>query len=419
MNVRELRPLRVAGLMLLCCVLGFALLTAAFCVPLRALRDAEETAALFRSEGNRPKAIPTYLGSTGDGYTDALMLSEALYRDPDVGPLEQAVYVYRLYGSESASADLADLLEGNPPTYTISYERYWHVFLVLLRPLLILFSYADLRMLSCAAQMLLFALTVALMARRGLTALILPFTVMTLALSPMGTLLSLQYFSAYSLMMLGMLAVLLLDGRLSRGANYYYFFLLQGIATCYFDFLTYPLVTLCMPLLLALYLHRDGRGLLALTIGCGAAWCVGYVGFWALKWIAGSLLVQENLIRRALYRVLYQTTPEKAGDFSRLDALAANLAAYCRPGYAVLFGGSALLCAAPLLRSRSRARVLLTGGRPLLLAMALAPLAWWLMAANHSIVHTFFTHKEFAIAVFAVLLWLRSAEDAPGLAKRE
>lgn len=244
--------------------------------------------------------------------------------------------------------------------------------------------------------MLLFTLTVSLMARRGLTALILPFTVMTLALSPMGTLLSLQYFSAYSLMMLGMLAVLLLDGRLSRGANYYYFFLLQGIATCYFDFLTYPLVTLCMPLLLALYLHRDGRGLLALTIGCGAAWCVGYVGFWALKWIVGSLLVQENLIRRALYRVLYQATPEKAGDFSRLDALAANLAAYCRPGYAVLFGGSALL-----------------------LAMALAPLAWWLMAANHSIVHTFFTHKEFAIAVFAVLLWLRSAEDVPGLAKRE
>lgn len=148
MNVRELRPLRVAGLMLLCCVLGFALLTAAFCLPLRALRDAEETAALFRSEGNRPKAIPTYLGSTGDGYTDALMLSEALYRDPDVGPLEQAVYVYRLYGSESASADLADLLEGNPTPFTISYERYWHGFLVLLRPLLMLFSYADLRMLS-------------------------------------------------------------------------------------------------------------------------------------------------------------------------------------------------------------------------------------------------------------------------------
>ena len=49
MNVRELKLLRVAGLLLLCCVLGFALLTASFCLPLYSLRDAEETAALLRS----------------------------------------------------------------------------------------------------------------------------------------------------------------------------------------------------------------------------------------------------------------------------------------------------------------------------------------------------------------------------------
>ena len=410
MNIRHFKPLYAVMLLLLCCVVGFALLTAAFCLPLSGLRDAQETAAVFRSEGNRPQTIPTYTGSTGDGFTDALMLAEAIFDDPDVSPLEQAVHVYRRYATDSASADLAEQLEGNDLPFTISYERYWHGFLVILRPLLMVFSYADLRMLCCVMQMLLFALVIVMLARRGMTQLALPFTAMLLTLSPMGTLLSLQYFSAYSLMMLGVLVVLRGDRRLSQGAGYLYFFLMQGILTCYFDFLTYPLVTLCMPLLLSLYLHRDEQGLLGFAIAAGVAWCVGYLGFWALKWIAGSLLAQENLIRSALYRVLYQSTP--AGDVAagRLDAIRVNLAAFCRPGYAVLYLGSALLCAWPMLRRRSGARRLLAGGRPLLLLLALLPLAWWFLAANHSLVHTFFTCKELSVTVFAVLLWLSSGD---------
>ena len=45
-----------------------------------------------------------------------------------------------------------------------------------------------------------------------------------------------------------------------------------------------------------------------------------------------------------------------------------------------------------------------------LLLLALLPLAWWFLAANHSLVHTFFTGKELSVTVFAVLLWLSSGD---------
>ena len=38
------------------------------------------------------------------------------------------------------------------------------------------------------------------------------------------------------------------------------------------------------------------------------------------------------------------------------------------------------------------------------------PFAWWLLAANHSLVHTFFTYRVIAVTVLAVLAWLASAD---------
>ncbi len=395
--------------MLTGCVIGFSLLMAVFCLPLDGLKDTQETIDLFRKEKNRPQAIPTYIGSTGDGYTDALMLAEALFEDAEVSPFEQAVYVYRRANSVSASADIADYLEGKDMQWTISYERYWHGFLVLLRPLLMFFSYADLRMMICAAQMLLFALTIMVMTSTGMPELIVPFSAMILTLSPMGTMLSIQYFTTYSVMMLGVLLVLIADAWLSRGARYYYFFMLLGMLTSYFDFLTYPIASLFIPLVLALYRHRDENHTLLFVITACVMWCIGYLGFWALKWVIGSLLVGDNLIMNALYKIKYQTSTEHAERAGRLEAIIRNVAVIFRPGYLVLYAGCAFSCVLPLLREQKHIKTILTGGRPLLLALAAVPFFWWILAANHSLVHSFFTYKLIGITVFALLVWLSSA----------
>ena len=408
MQLKQVKLLRVAAMMIIGCVLGFELLTVVYCLPLDTVRDPEGTAAIFREEGNRPAAIPGYPGTTGDGYTDALMITEALYDDPTVSPLQQAVYVNRRAHSESASADLVRLLEGGEMQWTIKYTRYWHGFLVFLRPLLMLFSYADLRMLMCTAQMLMIGAMLVLMTKKNHTELLAPFFAACLTLSPMGTTLSLQYFSAYAIMMLGMLGVLLYDERLSRGAGYFYYFLLLGMLTCYFDFLTYPLVTVCMPLILVLYLHRDDKDLLCFAIAAGIAWCVGYLGFWAMKWVVGSLLVGEDLVYNAYHHASYQMSTADTTGGNRFEAIARNLAAVCRPGYAVLY----LSCAACCLRGRHDWRTLLHGGRWVIAAAALVPFVWWPLAASHSIVHSIFTHRLLAITVFALLTFIVSARPA-------
>ena len=411
MNLKEVKLTRIAAMMLIGCVLGFALLAAVYCLPLDTLRDAEGTAAIFREEGNRPAAIPGYPGSTGDGYTDALMITEALFHDPQVSPLEQAVYVNRRAHSDSASADLVRLIEGGEMQWTIQYTRYWHGFLVFLRPLLMVFSYADLRMLMCAAQVLMIVATALSLDRKKHPELMIPFLAACMTLSPMGTTLSLQYFSAYAIMMLGLLGVLWLDEKLVCGANYLYFFMLLGMLTCYFDFLTFPIVTVCMPLALALYLHRDDAKLLRFAFSAGAAWCVGYLGFWAMKWVAGSLLVGKDLVYNAYHHAAYQMSTADTVQGSRFEAITRNVAAVMKPGYAAVYLAALVCCILPMIRGRRDVRSLAQGGRWLLVLLSLAPFVWWLMAASHSMVHAIFTHRLLAITVFALLSFLVSAKE--------
>ena len=150
MQLREFRWTRALALMLLLCALGFALLAAAFCLPTAPIRaHVQGSAATFRDGGNRPQVIASYPGTTGDGYTDALMLAEAIFEDPNTTLLERIVYVYRWSGSESMSADLADQLDGTREMpWRIGYERYWHGYLVFLRPLLTITDYSGIRIIN-------------------------------------------------------------------------------------------------------------------------------------------------------------------------------------------------------------------------------------------------------------------------------
>lgn len=409
MNIRKIRIMRILLMLALGCIIGFSLLMAVYCIPVDNVKDAQQTADIFRQEGDRPSVIPSLRGSTSDNYTDALMIAEALFDDPQISVLEKAVHVYRRANSESATVDIADYLEGKPMQWVIPYARYWHGFLVILRPLLLILGYADIRMLMCSMQMLAYAAIVASMIIKNKKELVIPFFAVMMTLSPMGTMISMQYFASFAIMALGMLAVLHYDAWLKQGARYFYFFVLAGMLTAYLDFLTYPLVTLCMPLLLAVYLHLDEDHLFWFAAAACVCWGVGYAGFWGLKWLCASVLTGENMIYNALSHTKFHVSASEIESDSRMLALTENLKVVFHPGYLLVYLGSAAACVVHAIRKKCGIRTLFSGGRPLLLLIGLLPFFWWAVTVTHSYLHDLFTYRILAITVFALLGWLASA----------
>ena len=397
--------------MMLCvgCVIGFLMLMAVYCIPVSQVKDGLQTAAIFREEGDRPSVIPSLRGSTNDNYTDALMMAEAVFEDPEIGLVEKAVQVYRRANSESATTDIADYLEGKEMQWVIPYARYWHGFLVILRPLMLMLGYADIRMLMCAAQMLAYAAIIAALMAKNKKELVVPFFAVMMTLSPMGTMLIMQYFTSFAVMALAALFVLYLDAWLKQDARYYYFFVLTGMLTAYLDFLTYPLVTLGIPLILAVYQHLDEDNLFWFAAAACVCWGIGYAGFWGMKWLLATVLTGQNMIFNALDHTRFHVSASEIDSDTRMLALTENLKVVCHPSYLLLYLGSAAACVVRIIRNGCGARALLRGGRPLLLLISLMPFVWWAVTVTHSYLHDLFTYRILAISVFGVLAWLASA----------
>ena len=395
------------GTVAVCAVAGFALLLAAYALPVAPMvSNMEPSAYTIDREGIYPQ-MPT-LNGTGqlDNYTDALMLMVAAcdYEGPlvqrallcmraDSGAGNPYFSLYPIYGGKQEA----------PAVQYVDYARYWHGYLTWLKPLLSIFRYDQIRIIYRAVQLLLIMGVIFLMLRRGLCWYLLPFLLSVLLLSPSLIVQSLHFSSVCMVALAAMLLLLALTDWLKKGFRLSLFFTCVGCATSYVDLLTAPLITLGFPLTLLLCLcWRDGvrvhaREFLTLCL----CWAAGYGGMWAAKWVLTALLMDPSIFLNAIDAIKNRSSmlDESGAAFNYADMLARNLR-YIKDSpllYAV-FVLDALYLALAFVRRPSGSIV--RGAVPFLMA-ALLPFGWYLLAGNHSYIHSFFTYRALGVTIFA------------------
>ena len=207
-----------------------------------------------------------------------------------------------------------------------------------------------------------------------------------------------------------------------------------GVLTSYFDFLTYPIVTLGFPLCAFFLLNgnasagkggnfRQSRqaakegipkgvgngGVLKDTVrrvvGYSICWGIGYAGMWAMKWIIADLTLHTGTIRDAVWSIIGRT--EAIGGRPRLNGgfyvIGLNLLEYDHVIYPVMAGVIALASLALVVtacRKKGTAAVL-TGLVPYLIIFCM-PFVWIIVVQHHSALHARFTFRILAVAVLAV-----------------
>lgn len=399
--------LKLIGTIALCAVLGFALLLAAYVLPVvPMISNMEPSAYTIDQEGIYPQV--STLNGTGqlDNFTDALMLMVAAcdYEGPlvqrallcmraDSGAGNPYFSLYPIYGGKQEA----------PAVQYVDYARYWHGYLTWLKPLLSIFRYDQIRIIYRAVQLLLIMGVIFLMLRRGLCWYLLPFLLSVLLLSPSLIVQSLHFSSVCMVALAAMLLLLALTDWLKKGFRLPLFFACVGCAASYVDLLTAPLITLGFPLTLLLCLRwRDGvrvhaREFLTLCL----CWAAGYGGMWAAKWVLTALLMDPSIFLNAIDAIKNRSSmlDESGAAFNYADMLARNLR-YLQDSpllYAV-FVLDALYLALAFVRRPSGSIV--RGAVPFLMA-ALLPFVWYLFAGNHSYIHSFFTYRALGVTLFA------------------
>jgi len=228
---------------------------------------------------------------------------------------------------------------------------------------------------------------------------------------------SFQNSCVYYIMMVSVLVMLCRNDGLFSGDRYPYFFAAIGICVAFFDFLTYPVASLGIPLMMWYVLNRGQiaeRGTLFCVksmTGLMGAWAMGYVGMWSGKWLVSWLLTGYNTIGEAMHQIGHYAIPHSdslvsAGwDITWVSAVQRNISTMGQGPVRIFFFG--LLLYLVYLLVIKRRRILFSWGRLLPYAIVAAlPFCWYVACSGHSHIHAFFTYRGLSVAVFAILCFV-------------
>ena len=408
----------------------FVLLLAAYALPGEPVRDhVYDSAVKIADEGLYPEYFGFKLFQM-DNYTDTIMLFEAASAD-EAPPLTAMMTntAYNVDNFETLADDLQWYIEKDwatgaqrtdvPELVPFSYARYWHGYLIWLRPLLLVTSITGVRVVQYAALAALLAAAVWLLRRRcGLRAAVW-FAVSQLLVTVFWVPHQVQYFTCFALAYAGCVWVL---AKPRRSDDVCLMLLVLGVTTSFCDLLVTPILTLGLPLVCWLLEPqqrlRAGVPQCGVVVGGSLSWGAGYLLCWAVKWVLAGLVTGQNVIADALHQVGVRTA---ADTWHGMELTWSNIFTFV---YRTLNGkhlfwpcllAVVLLAALFVLSIRSRQQ--LVRALPLLLCTLMTP-AWFVVLRTHSIQHGWFTWRALGLTLFAGLAFLYYCCDVRLIAKR-
>lgn len=366
-------------------------------------------------EGVNPGVL--YAGhprSSLDNYSESRILLQSYFMDTSLSPAailtnpgwEPADFQKDTLFSEMRAAVASD---ASP---NLTYTRYWMGFRAIVRPLMLLMNYMDMRQLIQWTFLLLFgAVTLLLYRRTGSFWIALGFVFAISQLNPIVISGCFQYSTCFLIAMIGMLFSL--TSQFRRYSAQMMFFVL-GAATQYFDFYTAPILTFGLPMLALLLrtqynpagdfrLGRTSR----LAFTAFAAWMAAYLAMWLSKLALTAVFTNENAFVEAFERVRsWVFEPSAGGSIASMIPLALF---YCAINLVdlvpLILEGSLLVgYGIRVLRIRPQRRV--WREQLIYILVALLPLLWIAAAAKPAYDHMYFQYRGLGVTLFAGILFL-------------
>lgn len=382
-------------------VVATTLLTLVHCIPTDSIRqNAIESLETLNNEGAHPN-VSKYCLSRLDNYTDAIMINEAVY-DGEENAFQKSMLSNMMAekGVDPIPA-LNMVLNGQQNQLKIrSYARYWHGYLVVLKPLLVFFNYNTIRIINLIIQSLInIFICYALFKKnyRYMVAYILSICM----IMPLAVAFSLQYSDIFYIFAIASLAILYKNDILIKKDRYLLLFCGIGIATAFFDFLTYPIATLGIPAVIYIVVNNteSAKTRIINMIKFFVCWGIGYALMWSSKWIMASLFTGENIIVDALHSVTSRTV---TNEYSILRTIFVNIHMLVRTPVTILLMFFIGLEIIVIIKKWKYTQEDLMKSIPYII-ICIIPILWYAFACQHSYLHNFFTNKALIASVFAFM----------------
>lgn len=368
----------------------FFSMTLVYCIPVSWIQEnVEKSLSVMETEGERPMYAFYRHSAIVDNHTDMLMY-ESLVPNRDYNAVQASVSINQ-------------------------YPRYWHGYQVILRPLTVVFQVQEVRYMGMLVFYLLFFWSAWLIAgKAGLKyALLYVLTIASSYLVAVTT--CFQYLTTFYVLF-GALIVLLNRYDSWCRMELCLFFFVVGMIENFFDFLTYPILTLGIPLILLLWFQvRDEKtgfwDNLRLMFRFSVSWGVGYALTWIAKWGITTIILGVRYFWRTMSVVQYRLAGSEEEPLDRIGTIRRNLKAWMnvQDGGLITWSKVALLILVIFLIlaiwKKLRDRRTVCACFPILFVAAY-PYIWYVVMANHSQIHYWYTYRAQIVTLYGVFVFM-------------
>lgn len=392
-------------------ILGYLLLVISYLFPADRIR--ENIIKDYISVVSVGEWMPGHDDTVPDYYTDSIMLLEAEYDSGDSAfitavkspraLLPGADYVYETYLRYNEVNELV--------FYEYDYYRYWHGYLIFLKPLLFFFSLGTVKYLTVLLQFTLLFVFLFLVIRNGYSfRYAVPMIAAYMYMNPITIGLSFQFSTVYSITLFALI-VLFADRQKRKIFEVFpiFYFFVTGVVTSYFDLLTYPVLTFGIPAVYyyLLYAKNDKKDYLSYVLSF-ISWASGFGGMWLGKWLISLAVFGREVITDVSNSISVRSGFDASETFSGnyvsyFDVLYKNISVQVVYGVLIV----ALVVCLILFRILKKGFESFKNARTELiicLATALFPFVWYFLLPNHSWIHYWFTYRTLAVSVCSFIM---------------
>ena len=310
-------------------LIGYLLLIIVHFIPISPIsRNVENSQDLLMNQGDYPASF--------DSFMKPLNLNDGI-------SVQSLILNNRGFVSDEFTAKImlsTAAVDSDLPAYKAAldangYSRYWHGYLVFLKPLLYFFTYSQIRIINyIVLGGLLIWLTILLFQAYG-KEMTVAFLFSLFMVWPFIIPRCMQYCTMSYTTLVALIVLLKSRKNWENNPSYLsHFFLIVGICTSYVDLLTFPIVSygMCMVVVLAGLKNKSSVDNILYAIRYGIIWSIGYIGMWAGKWILGTFVLGKDVIREAIAQIFFRAsgTIEESGEtvISGMKAILVNLSTY-------------------------------------------------------------------------------------------
>ncbi len=391
-RIKELKPFAKTFFILIAAF--FVSMTLVYCIPTSWIQgNVEKSIEVLEGEGEYPMYFFYRHSAIIDIHTDKLMYESLIQNRDYYNPIQAAMSINQ-------------------------YPRYWHGYQLLLRPLTVVFQVQELRYLGMLTFHLLFFWSAWLMAKKT-KPLYAMFYVLTVASGYVVFLpVCFQFLTTFLVLFVSLIVFLRRydKNKPLPAVKWMLYFFVVGMVENFFDFLTYPILTLGIPLVLLLWLRvrdeqADFRGNFWFMFKASLSWFFGYALTWISKWLLSAAILGVRYFWRTMSVVQYRLEGSEEEPLDRIGTIQKNLKAWLnvQDGGVISWSKIALLIlivAVVLIIWRKLKDWKTVGAYLPILFVAAYPYIWYLVMSNHSQIHYWYTYRAQLAALFAGLVFL-------------